>query len=175
MTRSCSARCMPQEPAAGKTHRFPASPPLTHRAPQALAHRVMHRGRHHVCGNSPVRSPRRKYTRQKYNLTECSGVQHVRGAEGGGGQPAAAVGVPAVQHAHGGAARGDPAHDHPQELWRDALHHRPRHGRLQEHAHRRRLLRRVRGAGPRAQLVLKSSACRSCRASTSRTRKRRVT
>merc|ERR1712129_551093 len=38
------------------------------------------------------------------------------------------VGVPAVLYAHGRPARGDPAHDDPQELWLHALHRRARYG-----------------------------------------------
>jgi hypothetical protein len=71
-------------------------------------------------------------------------LPHLRGAGRRGGQRAAALGVPALLDAHGGSARGHPAHDHPQELRLHPLHHRPRHGGLQEHHQRRGLLRRVR-------------------------------
>ena len=42
----------------------------------------------------------------------------IRGAEGGGGQPTAALGVPALLHAHGRPSRGHPTHHHPQKLRR---------------------------------------------------------
>ena len=59
---------------------------------------------------------------------------------------AAAMQVPAVLHAHGRSPRGAHAHDDPQELWLHPLHHRPRHGRLQELPRRRGLLWRIRRA-----------------------------
>jgi hypothetical protein len=57
----------------------------------------------------PNQPPGRRHPRRR-------ALPHVRGAQGGDRQPAPALGVPALLHAHGGPARGDPAHDHPQEL-----------------------------------------------------------
>merc|ERR1711924_513649 len=57
-------------------------------------------------------------------------------------------GVPALQHAHGRAPRGPAAHADPQELRLHPLHHRARHGRLEEQPRRRGLLRGLRRPGP---------------------------
>ena len=51
------------------------------------------------------------------------------------------VGLPALLDAHGWPARGNPAHDHSQELWLHSLYHWPRHGGLQVLTDGRGLLR----------------------------------
>ena len=52
--------------------------------------------------------------------------------------------LPAVLHGDGRSPRGDPAHDHLEELWGHALHRWQGHGWDKEHPHVGGLIRRLR-------------------------------
>mmetsp|Transcript_32939 Transcript_32939/g.105087 ORF Transcript_32939/g.105087 Transcript_32939/m.105087 type:complete len:205 (-) Transcript_32939:443-1057(-) len=76
-------------------------------------------------------------------------LQDVRSPQGRDRQPPSLLGLPPLLHAHGRPPRSHPPHDDPQELRLLALHHRPRHGRLQVLHRRKRLLRSLRRPGLR--------------------------
>mmetsp|Transcript_11489 Transcript_11489/g.70639 ORF Transcript_11489/g.70639 Transcript_11489/m.70639 type:complete len:347 (+) Transcript_11489:255-1295(+) len=113
------------------------------RAVHPGASRGQCRRRSGVPGPSHLRThPRRRHPRYR-------ALSNVRGPEGGGEQPLHPLGVPAVLHAHGGAPRSDPAHDHQKKLRVYTLHHRTRYGRLQILSDRGGFLRAVRRPGIR--------------------------
>mmetsp|Transcript_25854 Transcript_25854/g.67048 ORF Transcript_25854/g.67048 Transcript_25854/m.67048 type:complete len:331 (+) Transcript_25854:136-1128(+) len=127
-------------PGRRRHRRLPVPQP---RAPRAL--RALHAGPRRA-----ERRRRRRGARPPDLRPDAAGrhprhgpLQDLRGAQGGDGEPADLLGVPALLDAHGGAPRGHPPHDDPQELRLHALYYWARHGGLQVQHRRGGLLRRL--------------------------------